>query len=261
MRADYEEKKVRGNCRLTGALLFFAVIFMVSAGILSDYYWNSAKEGESFENLREHKKNQTSSLGRESGEEEILPQYAELSDLNADFFGWVSIEGTEIDYPVMLSLEEPEFYLTHSFDGNPSKCGVPFLGAGYQKGGANCYLYGHNMKNGTMFAALTQYKKEEFYLKHRIIRFDTRYEEGRYEVIAAFETEAEQGAAELDFDYQNFGDISTAEEFNEYVTHCRELTPYQIEGGAEYGDLLLTLSTCSYHAREGRFVVVAKKIK
>ena len=121
-------------------------------------------------------------------------------EANPDTIGWLSIPGTEIDYPVMYTPEDPDFYLDHGFDQEPSAGGMIYLDAGDDGGGRkaqepaeaeaakriNFILYGHHMKNGTMFAGLEQYLDPESFKEYRTIFFDTLAGTGEYEVFAVF---------------------------------------------------------------------------
>jgi sortase B len=102
--------------------------------------------------------------------------------------GWIAIDGTGINYPVMQTLDNPEFYLKHNFEKEPSNYGVPFVDAKCDVlyPGDNTLVYGHHMKNGTMFSPLENYKSKTFWQEHRYIRFDTLAGFGTYEIIAAF---------------------------------------------------------------------------
>ena len=121
----------------------------------------------------------------------------------------------------------------------------------------NCVIYGHHMNNGTMFADLCKYADEDFYREHKTIRFDTLSGFGEYEIVAAFKTIAyyEQG-----FKYYHFTRADSAEDFDAYIAKCKELSFYDTGVSTEYGDKLITLSTCEYSRTNGRMVVVAKKI-
>ena len=194
-------------------------------------------------------------------EQVMLAAYASLFEQNSDLFGWIEIEDTKLNYPVMHTPDDPEFYLHRAFDGSSSNSGVPFLDARCFEGCGNYLVYGHHMKNGTMFAVITSYAKESFWKEHPIIRFDTLYETAEYEVIAAFYSKVysvdENGA----FRYYEYADLSDPERFAEYIGQVKEAAIYNTGTEAGYGDQLLTLSTCEYHTEDGRFVVVARKVR
>jgi sortase B len=179
-----------------------------------------------------------------------------LFEQNNELVGWIRIEGTGIDYPVMQTPSNPDYYLKHSFEKTWSDYGVPYVDAGCTVGVSNnLIIYGHNMKNGTMFHDLVNYTKKDFYEAHPVICFDTVDAPGRYHVIAAFRYNTNKET----FVYNEHTDMDEAE-FTEYVENCRARSIYDTGFTAEYGDQLITLSTCEYTYTNGRFVVVAKKI-
>ena len=107
---------------------------------------------------------------------QILPEYNLLYQENTDLAGWVKIEGTRINYPVMSTPEEPEFYLHRSdFYRQESYSGTPFIGQDYQAENPILMLFGHHMRNGTMFSDLMKYQDDSFWGNHRTIQFDTLY--------------------------------------------------------------------------------------
>ncbi len=191
----------------------------------------------------------------------VQKKYARLYKYNPDFVGWIKIDDTDIDYPVMQSMYEEEYYIYRDYDKQSSSAGTLFVDTSCDIAMSdNVLIYGHNMHTGKMFHDLLEYENEEFYKKHKTFTFNTIYEDGTYEVIAAFRTKI----YEVDytgFKYYQFFDASTEEEFMNYVKNCVSMTPYTIVNDVEYGDKLLTLSTCAYHTDNGRYVVVAKKIE
>ena len=92
---------------------------------------------------------------------------------NADCIGWLSIDGTSISYPVMYTPSEPQKYLRRSFYGQYSQSGVPFLDGRCDLQSSNLIIYGHNMKNGTMFSDLKRYVGRDFLNAHRTVKFET----------------------------------------------------------------------------------------
>ena len=205
-----------------------------------------------------------SSESNESANVKILKKYASLYQQNSDFIGWLTIVGTDIDYPVMYTPDDEEYYIHRDFYKSYSFAGCLFIDASSVATGDeitdNIIIYGHNMKAGTMFHDLLEYEDEEFYKKHKYITFDTIDETGTYEVIAAFRTQIYDADDTSHYHYYEFFDAETEEEFDEYISFIKSNTTYTMDSTAEYGDRLITLSTCAYHTTEGRFVVVAKKI-
>ena len=121
----------------------------------------------------------------------------------------------------------------------------------------NLVIYGHHIKGGKMFGALNDYKSKSFYEEHKTILFDTLTEQAEYEIVAVFKTVAYSSEG---FRYYDFVNAENAEAFDEYIAKCKELALYDTGVSAEYGDRLITLSTCEYSAQNGRLVVVAKKV-
>lgn len=191
----------------------------------------------------------------------VQKKYARLYKYNNDFVGWIKIDDTDIDYPVMQSMYEEEYYIYRDYDKQSSSAGTLFVDTSCDLiMSDNVLIYGHNMHTGKMFHDLLEYEDEEFYKTHKTFTFNTIHGDATYEVIAAFRTRI----YEVDytgFKYYQFFDASSEEEFMNYVKNCVSLTPYTIVNDVEYGDKLLTLSTCAYHTTNGRYVVVAKKIE
>lgn len=198
---------------------------------------------------------------REINGESVLYRYSLLYEQNPELVAWIRVPDTVINYPVMQTPEDEEYYLKKGFDKKYDINGIPFMDvrSNVKHSTDNYLVYGHNMKNGSMFSALLNYEWESFYEEHPIIYFDTIYETGKYQVMAAFRTDiAFQG--EERFRYYGFIDASSIDEFDEFVMNVKELAFYETGITAEYGMQLLTLSTCDRSIEEGRFVVVARKI-
>lgn len=179
-----------------------------------------------------------------------------LARENPDFIGWLTIEGTAVDYPVMWTPEDPEYYLRRAFDGSSAVSGSLFIGEGCEPDGIHVIIYGHNMRSGTMFGSLSDYRSADYAAAHPVIRFDTLTQSGEYRVLAAFYSHA-YTPGEEGFRYYRYTDLSRREDFEEYVRLAREASLYDTGTPAEYGSRLLTLSTCSKHQENGTFVVVA----
>ncbi len=189
----------------------------------------------------------------------VLPEYRELWEKNNDLAGWLTIEDLEIDYPVMYTPDEPEYYLHRGFDRKEADSGSLFIGEGWNPEGGNTIIYGHNMKGGTMFGNLDRYSQESYAREHPVIRFDTLTEKGEYQVIGAFYSRIYSLKEKDAFRYYWYIDLREKESFEEYISRVKASSLYDLGADAAFGDELLTLSTCSYHEKEGRFVVVAKK--
>lgn len=192
----------------------------------------------------------------------ILAEYEKLYLRNSDLVGWIKIDDTEINYPVMQTKNDNEFYLRRDFDKQDDKNGLPFVDSNSDvfKPTTNILVYGHSMNSGLMFATLLKYKDESFFKKHPVIHFDTLYEHGEYEIVAAFRSQIAY-VDEVTFRYYQFFDTDSETEFNDFISNVKKLSYYDTGVKAEFGDQLLTLSTCDKSVKDGRMVIVARKTR
>ncbi len=192
----------------------------------------------------------------------VLPDFEPLLDKNQNIIGWIAIDGTKVNYPVMQSVNgDSNYYLNHNFDQQEDKNGSLFLDdrCDVIKPTANLIIYGHHMRSGAMFGDLDNYKSESFYKAHPYIVFNSLYETGTWAVMAAFESKVYTDA-DIGFRYYDFIDPQTEKEFKNGVKNMKSLSMYDTGVDAVWGDRLITLSTCDYEEENGRFVVVAKKV-
>lgn len=198
----------------------------------------------------------------ENGETpEVLQKYKTLYNKNKSLIGWIKIADTNINYPVMQTINN-EYYLDHNIDQEYDKNGSIFMDKDCDviKPSTNLIIYGHHMKSGSMFGSLDKYSKQSYYDEHPTIEFDTIYEEGIWQIMYVFRSRIYK-ADEIVFKYYQFIDAYSEEEFNSYMNEMSNMSLYDTNVTANYGDQLLTLSTCDYSEDDGRFVVVAKRIK
>ena len=195
-------------------------------------------------------------------ETERMLQVKQLKEENADIVGWLEIENTTINYPVLQGTDN-EYYMTHNYKKEKSKNGSIFLNADYDWNIAsnNLLIYGHNLGNGTMFQELLKYEKESYYKQHPKIRFTTAEDDSEYEIISAFKSRVYYKSEKNVFRYYYFINSKSQEEYNQFVKNAKNASLYPIEATASYGDQLITLSTCSYYVEDGRFAVVGKKVE
>lgn len=191
----------------------------------------------------------------------ILEQYQTIYNSNKRLIGWLKIDDTNIDYPVM-QCDDNEFYLSHNFDSEEDKAGAIFLDCNCDvlKKNDNMIIYGHHLTSGRMFSQLGDYEKQSFFEKHQYVQFDTIYEQRLYQVMFAFRSKV-YNEDDVVFKYYQFINANSEEEFNSYMLEMNDKSFYETGVWAFYGDELLTLSTCDYHEDNGRFVVVAKRVK
>ena len=188
------------------------------------------------------------------------PDFSEFRAMNSDFFGWLTIDGTNIDYPVVFAPDRPDYYLTHAFDGTFSRSGVPYIDEGCKTDGHFFLIHGHHMKDKSMFGQLPEYANRDFWEAHPIVHFNTMDAWGDYRVIAAFLAKVDRASRSDAFRYYEYVRIGTPQAFEYYISQVKAASLYDTGIDAEYGDDLLVLSTCNYHTANGRFVVVAKRI-
>lgn len=273
-------------------IIFFAVVFVASAAILADYYWNARVQKNRYHDLAQLRPTtnvrpqptqspdieetlpggETKPLPTEpqvemvevtdprTGEKrQILAEFAQLYGMNSDIVGWMSIPAAGINYPVMQTPEDPEFYLRRNFDKEECKEGCLFVDAKCDvfAPSDNMTIYGHRMKNDTMFGQLDKFQKASFREENPYIYFDSLTELRTYEVMAVFRTTASVGQG---FRYHTFVDAEDEKAFNDFVAKCKKRSMYDTGVDAQYGDQLICLSTCEYTLTNGRLVVVAKRV-
>lgn len=191
----------------------------------------------------------------------LLPRYIGLHARNKDMIGWLSIPACNIDTPVMQTPGNNEKYIFLGFDKHYSASGTPFMDVrcSVTKPTANWMIYGHNIAPGIMFTDLLKYRDEEFYRENPTFSFDTIYEEGTWEIIAAFDAVV---SMDQNFQYYAFFDAENLSQWETFMQNCKAASLYDTGVTAFFGDQLLTLSTCGKSTpTDERFAIVAKRIK
>ena len=193
-------------------------------------------------------------------ENERIKQVKTLKSENSDIIGWIEIENTKINYPVLQTTDD-EYYLTHNYKKEKTEKGSIFLSKDYNwdRPSDNLQIYGHNLGNGEMFQELLKYTDEKFYKEHPNIRFTTANEDSIFEIIAVFKSKVYYKSDKDVFRYYYFINAETEKEYNDFIENAKKASLYKINATAKYKEQLMTLSTCSYHTEDGRFVVVARK--
>ena len=200
----------------------------------------------------------------------ILPEYQELYEENSDLYGWIKIDDTVIDYPVMHTPETPNYYNHRNWEKEDSKSGTLHVDARtILDETENTIIYGHHMKNGTMFGSLKKYKDISYYDSHKYIEFNTIYEKAKYEIVSVSKavvyyedgTEIVSDSPEGAFEFYNYVELDTYEKFYEYIDKAKANEYYPTGVTAKYGDKLITLCTCDYWTTNARLLVIAKKIE
>lgn len=262
--------------------LFIAVIlvlvaaFGISTFMVVNYLADGKKQAERYDELSQIANGQTTQAAettaatettgetRETkpnlfGTDGMLAGYQEIYEMNNHTVGWIKMEGTQMDYPVMQTPDDPNYYLYRNFDKNDSARGSIYARevCDINEPSDNITLYGHNMADGSMFACLNNYVNKKAWENNSLIFFDTLYEFHTYKIFAVFKTSANLGEG---FSYHQFVDAANEKEFNDFVSKCKELAFYDTGITPVYGDKIICLSTCEYTLDNGRLVVAAVRI-
>lgn len=251
-------------------ILIISLIIMIASGwYLGSYYYERYKNESDFGDLRDNLSDEAEVrnpvVRRDTLDDSNLgtvrhSKYDKMLEENPDFVGWIHVPGTVIDYPVMQTKNNEQKYLHLNFDGEWTDEGTPFCSANSDlaRPSDNIIIYAHNMIYGSMFENLTKYEDYNFYNQHKKFYFDSIYRSGTYEIIGVVKTDINSGS----YPYWNTTDCN-AEEFYEYVNFIKKNSVHKIDAikNVEYGDMLVTLSTCAYHAYNGRIIVIGKMIE
>lgn len=267
----------------TALIIFFLLVFLFSAGMLIFYYLDSRQQEQAYDQLAslhqivtdppapsqqpdpavpstEPPSPWVTVTDPETGEDvELLPEFRELYAINNDLVGWIRLPGTVLDYPVVQTPDQTDYYLRRDFYGKRKTQGCIYVREQCDvfAPSDNLTIYGHRMNNGSMFAPLAGYLKKDFWEANPYIHFDTLKERHTYEVFSVFLTTASLGEG---FQYHTFVNALDEADFDSFIATCKELSRYETGITPTYGDKLITLSTCDKSLVNGRLVVVARQI-
>ncbi len=227
-----------------------------------EIYEKEKINNEETQNFTKNEEVAEEKIEEEKQQTERMVQVKQLKEQNADIVGWLEIENTNINYPVLQGADN-RYYMTHNYKKEKSKNGSIFLNADYNWNipSNNLLMYGHNLGNGMMFQELLKYEKESFYKEHPIIRFTTIDEDAEYEIISVFKSRVYYKSEKNVFRYYYFINSESEEEYNQFISNAKNASLYSIDATASFGDQLITLSTCSYYVEDGRFAVIGRKIQ
>ena len=199
--------------------LIFLIIFMISIFYIIDFI-RTKHQSEEQTHLLENIKVDTSDITPEKSERML--QVEELKQQNEDVVGWIEIENTSINYPVLQG-EDNDYYMNHNYKKEEQKGGSIFLDKDYDWSipSSNLLIYGHNLNNGTMFEELLKYENQEYYTEHPIIRFTTIEEDAKYEIISVFKSRVYYKSEKNVFRYYFFINAENEQEYNEYVQNAK----------------------------------------
>ncbi len=173
-----------------------------------------------------------------------------LFEKNSDCIGWICIPDTAVDYPVMHTPKDPQKYLRKNFDCKYSSSGVPFLQGDNTLNSDNLIIYGHNMKNGTMFSAIKKYRDKGFCTEHPTIEFETEQGLKLYNVFAVVQIKSND-------DWYRFTVSADKTDYENKISQISKAARYTTDIIPQYGQQLLTLSTCYGNSKSDRLIVIA----
>ncbi|MDR1496211.1 MAG: class B sortase, partial [Clostridiales Family XIII bacterium] len=257
----YDRKMVGKRRLLIVIIIVCSAVFAVSAFMLIQYYRANYEAESVFDELR-----MLDGDGEPGFEDPDLyakrrAHYLDLLARNYDLVGWLKIFDTNVDYPVMQTVDERDYYLHRDFNEEYSAAGVLFASdiSDISKPSDVVIVFGHMMKSGSMFGGLKKYTDEDYLREHRIVRFDTLEEERYYEIFLVF-IESVNTDEPSEFRYYDASDFADEAEFDEFMSQAHEKEMFDTGVTAAYGDEILALSTCEYTRKDGRLVLLAKRL-
>ena len=181
----------------------------------------------------------------------VQRDFGPLKAVSEDIVGWISGEGTPIDYPI-LRADDNSYYLNHLYTGETNKSGSIFLdyrnGADLQD--RNLVIYGHHMSDGSMFASLDKYKSQEYYDQGHEYTLYTPQGDYRIELIAGTEEDGNYEFVRFDFD--------SDQDFMDYVETFRQRSTFKSDVTIAPGDRIISLCTCTYDRANARYMVIGR---
>lgn len=236
------------------------ILLLLSVLIISSFLlYKELKEDTNQENIFEEIQEivQDNNVEQEENNKEADSiDISKLYEQNKDIIAWIKINDSNINYPIMQTKNNPNFYLRRNFYKNYSYYGTPYMAEQCNINTSdNLIIYGHHIRNNKMFGELEDYRNKEYYENHKNIELYTLDGKKDYEIVYVFKTIANKG-----FDYYHYIDFKDESEFTTFNNKCKELAFFNIQIQCKYGDKFITLSTCDYTSKNGRLVVVARQI-
>ena len=251
--------KLRRRCNYIMRKIVYTIITILLIGLvlISSYLiFKEKKQNEKQENTFED----LIEIVEENieNQEERKIDINKLYEENKDIVGWLKIDNTTINYPIMQNINDPNYYLYRDFYKNYSSYGTPYMAKQCNLNSDNIVIYGHHMKNNKMFGELEKYKSKDFYNNHKIITFTTLEKEYSYEIFAVFKTTV---YTKNTFRYYENINFENKKMYNDFINICKDKSLYQTGIKIKDKEKLITLSTCEYSNKNSRLVIVARKIK
>ena len=256
--------KLRRRCNYIMRKIVYTIITILLIGLvlISSYLiFKEKKQNEKQENTFEILNNAITENAVEENienQEERKIDINKLYEENKDIVGWLKIDNTTINYPIMQNINDPNYYLRRDFYKNYSSYGTPYMAKQCNLNSDNIVIYGHHMKNNKMFGELEKYKSKDFYNNHKIITFTTLEKEYSYEIFAVFKTTV---YTKNTFRYYENINFENKKMYNDFINICKDKSLYQTGIEIKDKEKLITLSTCEYSNKNSRLVIVARKIK
>lgn len=222
-------------------IVISVLVLAVCAAVLVSWYLESKNAQDAIDEL-----NRSITVSEDSTEKE--------TETIKNCVAWIELPGTDIDYPIMQKQGDPEYYLRRNYKGEYSYSGTPFLDENCNiRLSKNLIVYGHNMKDGTMFSDLTKYKDLQFCTEHQTMKLTIDGITYNYTLYAVCSVDASDG-------WYTFTNEVSEDNFAELTSHIQNRSSYiSSTEQAEYGDHFLTLSTCDYTSEDSRLIVIAKR--
>ena len=237
--------------------LLFAALMLLSIGMIVKEHRERQQDIKGFEKLEEiiteaEQTDMTGNVEQTETPQEQKQSSRNLTPLfeeNGDCIGWICISDTAVNYPVMYTPEEPQKYLRKNFEGEYSASGVPFLDGNSTPECDNLIVYGHNMKNGTMFSDITQYRDKAYWEEHPYIEFETADGLRIYQVFAVVYLKKTD-------EWYGFSCFENKEQYQKAITELKDRSLYDTGIEPQFKEQLLTLSTCFGDSKDSRIVVI-----
>ena len=244
-------------------------VFLYSSYQIYDIVSSGIKSKEVFEELRpditididkqeKNDKNDENADSKLPTTKALLEHYQGLKEKNKDFVAWLKIPNSVVDYPIMHSTYDYEYYLHRDFNGDYSPNGTPFIDG--NNSGINddqLLIYGHNMKDGSMFSDIINYDNFDYYYDNKYLYLNTLDSINKYEIYSVVHMDLSKEHFPF-YEYYNFNDEAS---FDNYVNTIKDLSLYHTEADVNYNDHLISLVTCIGNIEAERLIVFAKKIE
>ena len=256
---------------ITIIIIFIIIVFLVrildtwkisrlNNSIKEKYYATNDRDKDiktlsDINNLEQKNKILTPSTDKdlEDNKNDINKKFIELLKTNKEIVGWINVPNTKVDYPIVKTSNN-NFYLNHNILKKEDSSGAIFMDFrnDIEIMDKNTILYGHNMKNGTMFKGLMKYKDEDFLKENKIISFSTLYEDIKWEIFSAYVTDTNFYYIQVNF--------KNSYEYESFLNNIKGKSMFDTSIDLNSSDNILTLSTCSYEFDDARFVIHAKRV-